>query len=287
MIELNGNRIEFTNFPNNESKMVLDDHLMDALSQAPMIQWMWRYESDAEVFHLLAIKRHLENDSRTSKVRMTLFLPYMPYSRMDRKEGTAIFTLKVLSEIINGMAFSEVLVLEAHSDVSLALIERVREIPTTSQMTRALLNQLEKKHGSEKLYLVYPDAGAFKRYGKTLRYERDIHAVKVRDFETGMITKMTLNQAPEQSGFIAIIMDDLVSKGWTFKFIIDALRERGASEVHLVVTHCENAIMDGELIHDPLLKGVYATNSIFNAPKPDILTLVDVNKIINQEEDFL
>lgn len=278
MIELNKNRINFSNFPNSETNMILSDPLMNSLAGSSKIEMLWRYEDDAELFQVMAIKRHLDSHVNMRQLEMVLVLPYIPYSRMDRGEGNNIFTLKVFSEAINRMGFSEVIVLEAHSDVSLALIERVREIPSTSIMTQNLLQQLEAKNGEENLYVVYPDAGAFKRYGKHLQYPREIHAVKVRDFDSGKISKVSLSQASVKPGFTAVIMDDLVSKGWTFKFIIDALKEIGVSEVYLVVTHCENAILEGELLNEPLLKGIYVTNSLFNAEKPDVLTIMDVRE---------
>ena len=44
----------------------------------------------------------------------------------------------------------------------------------------------------EDLYIVYPDAGAAKRYGKQIEYEKILTASKERDFKTGYIKKLDI-----------------------------------------------------------------------------------------------
>ena len=64
--------------------------------------------------------------------------------------------------------------------------------------------------------------------------------------------------------FKAIIVDDLCSKGGTFILTASKLREMGATEIYLVVTHCEDTIFSGDILKTDLIKKVYTTNSILS-----------------------
>ena len=41
------------------------------------------------------------------------------------------------------------------------------------------------------------------------------------------------------------------------------MEELGAERVYLYISHCENSILDGELLQGDLVEKVYTTNSIF------------------------
>lgn len=125
------------------------------------------------------------------------------------------------------------------------------------------LKELEKsKH--KQIYLVYPDAGAAKRYGKQINYDKVLTASKERDFKTGYINKLDINGSIEDQNFKAIIVDDLCSKGGTFILTASKLREMRATDIYLVITHCEDTIFKGDLLKTNLIKKVYTTNSILS-----------------------
>lgn len=295
MIKVNGFTIAMSTFPNNELNLKLPVELLNQVNQLSTIVISWHYESDSEIFQLLALKKHLESNVVQKQATFNLFLPYIPYSRMDRAENGSPFTLKYFAELINTLAFERISVFEAHSDVALALLNNVIDCPITSILTKSLIHNLDEKGTlnrpliatfenkpfelPENVFLVYPDAGAYKRYNKAFPTKNEIHAVKIRNFETGNIEHMELTRCPSKPGFTAIIMDDLVSRGWTFKFVIDALKEKGVSDVYLVVTHCENALLDGVLLKEPLLKGIITTNSLFNGKIHEKMHVLDADQL--------
>ena len=60
-----------------------------------------------------------------------------------------------------------------------------------------------------------------------------------------------------------LIIDDISSTGSTFFHSANALKKLGVNEVALYVTHCENTILDGELVKDTSpIDRIYTTNSI-------------------------
>lgn len=88
--------------------------------------------------------------------------------------------------------------------------------------------------------------------------------IKKRDWSTGQI--MGLDVAGENiSGKTILIVDDISSRGGTFYFSARKLKELDAADIYLYVSHCENTILDGEVLKCGLIERVYTTNSIFTA----------------------
>lgn len=254
MIFLNDKEIEVKKFPNGES--LINSQELNIKEWANTIKL--KFESDNDITHLIFLKEHLDE----SNIKCNLIIPYMPYSRMDRTEGFTVFTLKHLCRLINNLNFEEVSIYEPHSDVCVALLDRVKVINMSAILAKNLLEKVDDKKDS--VYLVYPDAGAAKRYGKQIEYEKILTANKERDFKTGSINKLEINGAVESKNFKAIIVDDLCSKGGTFILTAKKLKEMGATEIYLVVTHCEDTIFDGEILKTDLITKVFTTNSILS-----------------------
>ena len=60
-----------------------------------------------------------------------------------------------------------------------------------------------------------------------------------------------------------LIVDDISSRGGTFYHSAKKLKELGAAKVFLYVTHCENTILEGEVLTSGLIEKVYTTDSLF------------------------
>lgn len=270
MIKLNGTFINFKQFPNGETHFdgsVVHDN-RSFFGQTDQI--LFKYQTDKDLIELLFLKRYLDdNDSK----EVELILSYMPYSRMDRVEGFSVFTLKYISEFINSLNFSRVFIHEAHSDVTLALINRSMPLETTKELFKRATEKIE--FDKEKDYVFYPDAGAQKRYAKMGDYN-ELVGHKKRNFETGRIESLNVigNMAPGQK---VIIVDDLSSYGGTFMLSAEKLKELGAGEIYLVVAHAEEAIFNGDIIDTQMIEKVYTTDSIItesHSSKVEVLMTV-------------
>ena len=267
MIKVNGHIVPIGVFPNGESYIDIDFDLKTSDVNVITV----KFESDTDLFHLRFIKDYLD----LNRAKAALEIPYLPYSRMDRQEEKRLFTLKSVANYINSMNFEEVVVWEPHSEVSVALLDRVKVVNKTHDLAlmlmRGLLGLAEDTTKEELftqsvekgIYLVYPDAGAAKRYQKQFKYQNVITCNKERDFNTGNITSLTLQTNSDLGACkTAIIVDDLCSKGGTFLYTAKVLRGKGIEDIHLVVTHCENTIFDGELLGTDFVKSVITTDSI-------------------------
>ena len=247
MIQLNGKLIVPMLFPDGTphfKPISLPDHA----------NITWKFERMDELVTVLMLAEHLHDH----RIPTTLFMPYVPNARMDRVHSDAeVFTLRHFCKMINGAGFSSVHILDPHSNVTPALIDRVVVHSPDVYISHALSLIIEK-HRSRP-FVVYPDDGAAKRY--SLGVCDVVYGVKKRDWSTGRIEGLMLNgRIPENRP--ALIVDDICSYGGTFARTAETLREAGVQHIYLYITHCERNIYDGHLFEDHLVDGVFTTDSI-------------------------
>lgn len=273
MIKVNGEKIEVVKFPNGESLIKNEGVLKDIKQSSYMpemtVEMTVKFESDEDLLHMMFVKKHIDE----MNLETVLVIPYLPYSRMDRTEGETVFTLKYICSLINSLNFKKVIIYEPHSDVSVALLDRCK----AEDITLGLLEIVkEKLNLSSDDYIFFPDQGAEKRYSKHVKGFKLLTGIKERDFATGWIKKLDVVGEKPNKDFRVVILDDLCSRGGTFMMSASKLKELGAKEIHLVVTHCEDTIFDGDILKTDLIDRVYTTNSILNKKHEKI----DVEEII-------
>lgn len=271
MIKLNGTIIEFTRFPNKEMSFVFDADL--AKEKANMITF--KYEDDSSLIDLMMVKREL--DLYVPHSVSALVISYMPYSRLDRANGSIVFTLKHIADFINGLGFDGVVIIEPHSDVTCAVIDRAAGIDFTELLFNDAISSGTIEFDPKEDFVCFPDATAQKRYGKMGDY-KTVLGMKDRDFETGWINSLDIFIPNGYSikGKNVVIVDDLCSKGGTFMLTAKALKKLGAASITLVVTHCEPTILDGDILKTDLIDKVVTSN-----------TIVDQNKLASFDKVFI
>ena len=257
MIKINGTIIiEPKQFPDGTLLLKFDKEQFDPRST---ISYEWNYENDAELFTLICLRKHLAKYSYHQ-----LILPYIPNARQDRvKSNEDVFTLKYFCEMINSLSFNEVIVLDAHSNVSLALLDNVVQIDVMDYIDNAL-DQVD----CGRTCIFYPDEGAMKRYSDRIPYPYAF-GIKKRDWETGKIQGLDIQNKELVEGKDILIIDDICSYGGTFYHSAKALKEAGAASVSLYVTHLEQSVFSGEMLrsslgNNPLINKIYTANPLFN-----------------------
>ena len=255
MIYVSCANLSLTKFPVGETKIVFDDFAKDR----DIHSIKWYYESDSEIFTIIALKDYIDSIKPNAKVN--LCVPYLPYARMDRTEKEA-FTLKTFAKLINNCGFAKVKVQDIHSNVSLALIDRVENTNWTSDSSLAY-----KITGD--VVVVYPDATAEKRYSKEIEKPLgSILCIKDRDFDTGKIKSIIpvtdLDPNKDWSKTKFIMVDDLCSYGGTFDLAINEIRKtfKTAQHFELVVGHLEKSYLYGKLKDNPYFKELWTRKTL-------------------------
>lgn len=255
MVKLNGKQIATERFPNNETKV--KDFEGYIKKEENILEF--KYCTDADLITLMFVKQRIDE----VKVPCTLFIWYMPYSRMDRKIEGDLFTLKYTCDFVNWLKFTKVIVMEPHSDKTVQMLERVQPIYPVKDWVKAeeLSNQVQ---------VVFPDKGAAARYANS-NYKNVCIMEKKREPITGKIENMRIKEGTVIPGSKCIIIDDLCSKGGTFAWAGSILKDAGASEVVLVVSHCEETIFEGALLKENSpISMVYTSTSIMEKEHPKI-----------------
>ena len=152
-------------------------------------------------------------DEFPESVHFDLDLPYIPYSRQDRvcAVGDA-FGLKVFADQLNSLNFRYVIIFDAHSDVSPALINNCinREVKN--------LFVLNPEFISKYSHLAAPDAGAYKKVNSIASHFNlpVIPALKTRDTATGRLSNTVVVTEGVGNPTRLLVIDDLVDAGGTF-----------------------------------------------------------------------
>jgi ribose-phosphate pyrophosphokinase len=194
------------------------------------IEIQWYYEDDAELFALICAAKHLRRINPA--LRLSLFLPYIPHSRMDRVyEPCDVFTLKYFAEVINSLGFHKVTVLDPHSNVSTALIDNIHILSPIHYIKQAL-QSIQDIEGETPL-LYYPDSNAAKKYSDILALPY-CYGSKKRNWENGKIEGLDIIQNSNDITNHSILMiDDIISYGGSMYYSASALKGFGANNICL------------------------------------------------------
>ena len=252
MIQINGKTVTLNHFPDGTLL------IKELAPETEKVVVTWLYENNEEMVALYFLANHLKAKGVKN---MELNMPYIPNARQDRvKAPEDVFTLKYFAQMINSLGFSKVTVLDAHSYVSEALIDNIC-VKTPKENVEKVLERISKE--GEELLLFYPDEGAMKRYS-ALCDKPYVFGMKKRDWTTGQIQGLeVLGQTELIEGSTVLIVDDICSRGGTFYHSAKALKALGAEKIYLYISHCENSILEGELLESGLIEKVFTTNSIF------------------------
>ena len=176
---------------------------------------------------------------------IALYVPYFMGARSDRKfvDGGVNYLKQVICPIINSLNFVTVITLDPHSDVLEACLNNYEKLDNHTVVKYALTDIDNKKDAQERICLVSPDAGAYKKIfdvAKKFEIQNIVTANKVRDMRTGKILKTELPNLPGLVGddMQYVIIDDICDGGRTFNELAKAIREQRAdAKIYLVVTH--------------------------------------------------
>jgi len=248
MILVNGKKLKVEHFPDGTQKLNLNHN--------GTITWV--YDNDEELFTLISVIKHMKRRIGNPSHYPYLQMPFAPNARFDRTySDDEVFTLKYFCEIINDLKLAGVKIEDPHSNVITGLLDRV---DVTYDFEQVVLDELNNK---DDIILFFPDNGAASKYTKFYSYPY-AYGLKHRDWKTGEIKGLeVVANGLDIKDKKVIIVDDICSRGGTFYYSAKALKELGVGDITLCVTHCENSVLDGEMIKSDLISKIITTDSVF------------------------
>lgn len=256
-------KFEKTKFPDGQQSIKITSNIASEIA----IKIYSRFTSFQDLELILCATAALKNLGMTD---IFLYIPYFLGGRSDRKfeEGSINYIKDVVAPIINAQHYKGVLVLDPHSDVIEACIDRLDKIDNYSLVKAALTSIDNTNAAREKMCIISPDAGALKKiYGVAKHFDiRDVlTASKVRDLSTGKILHTEIPQIQGNQPKNFVIIDDICDGGRTFIEVAKAIREKRpqpmfGDKIYLIVTH---GIFSGGLLElSRHFSGIYSTNSV-------------------------
>lgn len=278
MIKVENHDVNIEHYPDGTQKITLD-FLEGAAWE--IVKISWHYENDEECMAL----KYIVDTLKRLGIKVYLEMFYIPNARMDRvKSKNEVFTLKIFADFINSLGFENVYVLDPHSDVSLALIDRVEKLEPLQYIDTAI-QRIEDEEDDKISIIFFPDAGAMKRYGdmiKRLGNYKYMYGYKKRDWKTGNIESLMIFDSNNKQisegdldGESILMIDDIISYGGTMYYSAKALNKCGAGNIYTYATHVENSILDKEkgkfmtLVPD-IVKKLYTTDTIYTGDNENI-----------------
>lgn len=233
-------------FKGGEVGVMIED--IDEIPEGSHIIITQHIHNSDELMELLNITDALRN---LFVDNIEVVIPYVPYARQDRimSPGESL-SIKVFADLINLQKYSKVTIIDPHSSVTPALINNVKvitNVPFVREAFRVLTARREDNFSFDNTYsLVSPDAGALKKVEQCYEYlinnypyikpSEIIIGTKHRDVKTMKITNTSIS-VQEVKNKTCVIIDDICDGGRTFIELAKVLKEKGAKEVILIVTH--------------------------------------------------
>ena len=211
---------------------------------------------------------------RSSVKNITAVIPYFGYARQDRKvvSRTAI-SAKLVSNLITNSGANRILTVDLHA----GQIQGFFDIPVDNLFTTPIFaRHIKKNIKKNNLICVAPDVGGVER-ARSLgrRINAGIAIVDKRRSAPGKSEVM--NIVGNVKNKICIIVDDIIDSGGTIVNAVKALKNKGAKDVYVYITH---AVLSGsaiEKINKSSIKKLIVTDTIDNLDKikktPKIVTL--------------
>ena len=196
---------------------------------------------------------------RASAGRITAAIPYLGYSRQDRRPRSArvAITAKVVANMLTSVGVNRLLTMDLHSDQ----IQGFFDIPVDNiYATPILLDDLVKQQ-HENLVVVSPDVGGVVRARAAAKQLNADLAIIDKRRPKANVAKV-MNIIGEVEGRTCVIMDDMVDTANTLCEAAAALKDRGAIKVVAYATHPVLSGGAGERISASALDELVVTNTI-------------------------
>ena len=201
---------------------------------------------------------------RSSAKNITAVIPYFGYARQDRKvvPRTSI-SAKLVSNLITNAGADRIVTVDLHA----GQIQGFFDIPVDNLFSTPIFSRHIKKNINKKnLICVAPDVGGVER-ARSLGKMLNIGLAIIDKRRPTPGKSQVMNVIGNVKGKTCLIVDDIMDSGGTIINAAKALKERGAKEVHVYVTH---GVLSGEAVEKikkSHIKNLVLTDTIDNDTK--------------------
>ncbi len=212
---------------------------------------------DEKIMELLIT---LDALKRASAGRITVVLPYYPYSRSDKKDQPRVpITAKLIADLLVTAGADRVLTCDLHNSA----IQGFIDVPSDQLKAKdVLVSYLKNVAPKEQIVVVATDAGSSKKAYKYAK-ELDTTIAMVDKRREGNDDRAIASHViGEVDGKVCIIFDDEVDTAGSLVETVNVLNNAGAKEIYAACTHGVLSANAVSRIEETNLKELVITNTI-------------------------
>ena len=215
---------------------------------------------------------------RSSAKNITAVIPYFGYARQDRKvvPRTSI-SAKLVSNLITNSGADRVVTLDLHS----GQIQGFFDIPVDNLFaTPIFARHIKRKIKTKNMICVAPDVGGTAR-ARALGKMLNVGLAIVDKRRPAPGKSVVMNVIGNVKDKTCIIVDDIIDSGGTIVNAAKILKQRGARDVHVYVSH---GVLSGdavEKIRKSQIKNLVITDTIDNSQKVKKAKNIEILTISN------
>ena len=288
MILINGEKFNDAEFHNG---VVIFKKTSNLRSDRNTIEM--RFKDNKDITAVLFARQWLED--ACPEVPCDLVMKYCPYERMDRAIEDQLFSMRYFAAVLRRFNFENIYILDPHSKVCVEALENFNTAVHILDL-EAYVRKVIKDFKPD--YICYPDKGARQKYTQVLK-NIDIpvfYGSKVRDLKNnGKITDYELVDAPDLKNKRVLIIDDICCLGGTAYEAAKAMKLLGADKVAFYISHCEDGIFVGKILHREPIKfgdaepdlpwaGKFTIDKVYTADTMGLSKTHENIKIVTVEE---
>lgn len=246
-----------------------------------------RYNRYEDLFFILLLRERLHDWLMDSE----LFIWNFPYENVDFDNSSKSLIAKTVGMILHYPQFQNVLILDSSIDINRLGPRFCYNVYPIKDW----LDDIQKEIGFEKNdYIVVLNEEHAKLYAMNVpenmcMIDQNMQVNKVvpiiEDETFGRyVRNINFEKFDIPKGAKCIIVDRLCTNGENFVHVANILKSFGASEIYLVVTHCDESIFDGVLLsEDSPISMVYTSKSRMSQNHPKIRYMnIDVKAYLKQ-----
>jgi ribose-phosphate pyrophosphokinase len=215
---------------------------------------------------------------RSSAKNITAVIPYFGYARQDRKvvPRTSI-SAKLVSNLITKAGADRVVTVDLHA----GQVQGFFDIPVDNLFcTPIFARHVNKNINKKNIICVAPDVGGTER-ARALGKLLDVGLAIVDKRRPSPGKSQVMNVVGNVKNKTCVIVDDIIDSGGTIVNAAEALKNRGAKEVYVYITH---GVLSGEAvkkIEKSVIKKLIITDSIDNNERVKKARNIEVLTISN------
>ena len=223
----------------------------------------------------------LDAFKRASAGRITAVVPYYGYGRTDKKDQPRVpITARLVADLLTTAGANRVLTVDLHAPQ----IQGFFTIPVDELTAVSIICQYFRGKRLADLVVVATDIGISKRARDVAASLGAALAIVEKRRVGNADTTEALNVIGDVRGRVALTVDDVIDTAGSLVGVVDALLERGATEVYACATH---PILSGkavERIASSPVKEVVVTDTVsLNGDKKlDKITVLSISSLLGE-----